>query len=440
MQNDRGRRFLRRGATLKKDWTQGSIIGNLLLLSWPMVGMEMSYVVGQIVDMIWVGKLGPSSIAGLGLANIVIMIVISMHLGLTVGVRAVVARYAGAGDIRGANYAAGQAFIIITIWGALVTVTGIFLAEPIISLFGVEDEVVAEGTAFMRIMFAGWVTLEVLVMGLYTMQSSGDTLTPLMIEIVTRIVHVTLCPFLVLGWWVFPRLGISGAALSNVVCQAMGVVLVFWVLFGGRTRLHLTLRDFRLNYLTIWRILRISIPVLVMNLQRSFGSFVLTWLIAPFGTIAVAAHSLAARVEMLLSMPSMALGMGAGVLVGQNIGSGQPERAGKNAWVALGFVEAFMVTCSVVILLWAENIMGVFTTDPGLVEVGSIFLRIATAGYMIVSIAVLWVVQLPLAFFLPRVTNLGVYGLRWALVAGTFVGAIAYTTYFRLGRWKTKKV
>ena len=199
-----------------------------------------------------------------------------------------------------------------------------------------------------------------------------------------------------------------------------------------------------------------------MNLQRSFGNLILTWFMAVFGTLAVAAHSLISRIEMFLLIPGMALGSGAGVLVGQNLGAGQPQRAERSAWLAVGFVGTFILGCSIIILLWAENIIGVFTTEPDLVEIGSIFLRIATAGYlmmslgsvlqhciagagdtipnMIVSIVMIWAVQIPLAYFLPRITDLGVYGIRWAMVASTFVGLTAYVSYFVLGRWKAKKV
>jgi Na+-driven multidrug efflux pump len=234
------------------------------------------------------------------------------------------------------------------------------------------------------------------------------------------------------------------------------------LLFRGHTRLRLTLRDFRFSLDIIWRILKIGVPALVMTLQRSLGDLALTWFIVPFGTLAVAAHSLASRVDMLLFMPGTGLGSGAGVLVGQNLGAHQPERAERGAWLAVGFVEVFLVACSIVILLWAENIMGIFTTEPSLIHLGSIFLRIATASYlvlalvlvlqssiagagdtvpnMIINVGMIWAVQLPLAFLLPRVTDLGIFGVRWAIVASTFAGTIAYVTYFRLGRWKTKKV
>lgn len=449
-------------APFKHDWTKGAVFSNLLLLSWPMVVMESLYVVSQIVDLIWVGRLGSAAIAGVGIANIVLMIIMSMTMGLIVGARAMIARHIGALDIAGANHVVAQAIILSTTWGLLVTVIGLSLAEPVLSRFGLEAEVVTQGVAYIRIMFAGWVTMEVLVICLYSMQAAGDAVTPMKVELLLRVIHVTICPFLVLGWWVFPRMGVSGAALSNVISQCLGVLIVTWILFRGHTRLQPGWRDFHVTPGIIWRILRISIPALVMSLQRAFGNLILTWLIIPFGTLAVAAHSLASRMEMFIIIPGMALGNSTGVLVGQNLGAGQPERAEKSVWLAIGVLEAFMIVCSTVILLWAEGIMGIFATDPGLVELGSVFLRIATAGYlvlafvavlqsgiagagdtiptMVVSIVAIWAVQLPLAFILPRVTDLGVYGLRWAIVAATVAATIAYVVYFKLGRWKSKRV
>jgi len=195
----------------KHDWTKGSVFSNLLLLSWPMVVMESLYVVSQIVDLIWVGRLGSAAIAGVGIANIVLMMVMSMTMGLIVGARAMIARYIGALDIAGANHVAAQAIILSTTWGLLVTVIGLLLAEPVLSRFGLEAEVVTQGVAYMRIMFAGWVAMEVLIMCLYSMQAAGDAITPMKIEFLLRVIHVSICPFLVLGWWIFPRMGVSGS-------------------------------------------------------------------------------------------------------------------------------------------------------------------------------------------------------------------------------------
>ena len=452
----------RRGAAFDRDWTKGSIVWNLLSLSWPMIVSYGLYMVGQTVDMIWVGKLGAAPIAGVGIGGIVVMLVLTAKFGLVMGARAMVARFVGAGDTEGANHIAQQALVISAVYGIVMTVVGVFLAEPILNLFGLESDVVAEGAAYIRIVLAGWVAMSFWLMTFSIMQASGDAVTPMKISIYIRIVHVALCPFLVFGWWIFPCLGVSGAALSNVIYQVLGMVLGLWVLFSGRTRLRLTLRNFRLDLNIIWRIVKIALPACVMGVQGNLGHLALTWFVVPFGTFAIAAHSLVQRVEMILFLPSMGLGTGAGVLVGQNLGAHQPERAEKSGWLALGFVEAFMVACSLVILLGAENIIRIFNIEPGLVEIGSTFLRIAAAGYLVVgftavlqncisgagdtlppmifAIIVIWLVQIPLAFLLSRVTDLGVYGVRWAIVAGMLVGAVAYPMYFRLGRWKRKMV
>jgi putative MATE family efflux protein len=452
----------RKGSVPNRDWTQGPVVKNLLQLSWPMIVMESLFVVSQVVDMIWIGRLGPSSIAGVGVANIVIMLVMAMDMGLIVGVRAMVARFVGAGDMKTANHVAAQALVLSASWGALMMTFGILLAEPIMRLFGLEEIVVAEGMAYMRVMFSGWIAMDLLVMSLYVIQSAGDTIRPMMIEGFMRVIHVTLCPFLVLGIGVFPKMGVSGAALSNIISQALGTILCLGLLLGGYTRLHLKKADFRVDFSIIRRILKIGIPALVMNIQRSFGTFILTYLIAPFGTLAVAAHSLASRLEMFVMMPGMALGMGAGVLVGQNLGAGQPARAEKSAWMAVGILQAFMVVCSAAVLIWARQIMSIFTTDPALLDISAAFIRITTATFfvmsvatvlqsciasagdtvpnMIISIAVMWAAQIPVAFVLSRYTGLGVYGIRWAMVVSTAVGTIVYFIYFRLGRWKHKKV
>ena len=449
-------------AAPEKDWTQGSIIGNLVMLSWPMVIMEALYMIGQIVDMIWVGRIGPASIAGVGIANVCFLVVASMDIGLIMGIRAMVARFVGAGDMRSASNIAGQALILGALWGIIVAIAGLAIIKPVFGLFGVEPEVIAEGVAYIRILFAGWIAMGVLVMGLYSIQASGDTVRPMVTEVCIRSVHVLLCPFLVLGWWIFPQLGVVGAALSNVIAHSLGAIVIVVLLFSGRTRLKITWSDLRPVPDYIWRILKIGIPSLILHTQKSFGDVILAWIIVPFGTLAVAAHSLVLRIEMIFLAVGIGLGGGSGVLAGQNLGAGQSKRAEKSGWMAVGLMEAIMVVFSLVMLLKAESIVGIFTTEPDLIELSAAFLRIAVAGYlifgivlvlqdciagtgdtlptMIVSIAMIWLVQLPLAFYLPSVANLGVYGVRWAIVAGIFAGSVFYIIYFMLGRWKSRKV
>jgi putative MATE family efflux protein len=445
-----------------KDWTKGPIARNLLLLSWPMVIMEGVWIVSQLLDMMWVGRIGPDSIAGVGIANTFLTLVYSVDMGMIVGVRAMIARYAGAGDIKGANHITAQAMLFAFCWGLLVTLIGVFLAGPILSIFGAEATVLREGTAYIRLMLAGWVFFEVLVFGLYAIQAAGDTVTPMLIESAMRVIHMTFCPFLVLGLWFFPRLGVTGAALSNVGAQTLGCLAIIWIVFGGKSRLKVKIKDLRFAPGTMWRLLKIGVPALMMNLQNALGSNLLMRLVVPFGTVAVAAQSLTSRVEMFLFVPGLGLGTGVGVMTGQNLGANQVKRVSKTAWVAVGFVQAFMVICCVIILIWAEGILGIFTQDRSVVEMGAMFLRISTSAYfvmsisqimqscvsgagdtvpiMVISIAVIWAVQLPLAFLLSRITGLEVFGIRWAMAAGMGFSTIAYLIYYLSGKWKTKKI
>jgi len=412
--------------------------------------------------MVWIGKLGVASIAGVGVASMAVMLITSARMGLTAGTKAIISRFIGADDASGANHVAQQAFVISGGYVIVVALIGILFTEPILSLFGLEADVIAEGAAYMRIMFIGAIAMSFRMTAETIMQSSGDSVTPMRITVSFRIFHAALAPFLIFGWWIFPRFGVSGAALTNVISESLGVVVGLWILFTGRSRLHLTMRYFRLDLGIIWRILKIGIPASIMTMERTFANIVLMWFMAPFGTLAVAGHTLVQRVQAVLRMPSMGMGNASGVLVGQNLGADQPERAERSGWLAAGVAQVFTLSVSLAILLWAESIIRIFNSQPEVVEVASIFLRIHAAGFllmgfyfvlqhsisgagdtmppMLITLLNFWLVQIPLAFLLPRFTNLGVYGVRWAMVAGAISGAIAYLVYFKVGWWKRKKV
>ena len=446
-----------------RDLTQGSIVNNLLRLSWPMIVMEATYMVSQIWDMLWVGKGGGANgIAAVGVGGLVMMMVNTIDMSIISGARAMISRFFGAREFASAKQVMAQAYMMGFCWGLVVTLLGSLFAPVILSLLGLESSVVAEGTRYLRILFAGWVTLELLIIGLYNIQSTGDSFNPMLIEFLIRAVHLVLCPFLVMGYWFFPALGISGAAISNVAGQALGAVAGLVLLFSGYTRIKLSLSDFRFKPGIAWRMMKIGIPSMVSMLQTNFAMLLITRIISPFGTLAVAANSLAGTVQNFILTPSFGMGAGVSVLVGQNLGAKQPQRAVKSAWTGAAILIGFMLVCGVVILIWAESIIGLFDKDPGLIAISADFLRISTAAFlvlglnyalmsgisgagdtlpnMLVSIGMIWLFQVPFTYILANYTGLGVYGIRWAVVISSFAGAIAYFLYFQSGRWKRKKV
>ena len=267
---------------------------------------------------------------------------------------------------------------------------------------------------------------------------------------------------LVFGVAFFPRLGIDGAAISNVFSQALGGGIGLWILFSGRARIKLTLKRFRFDANLIWRAVKIGLPSSLTMMQRSLTDLVTLWLVIPFGTLAVAAHSLMQRLDMFVQTPASGIGTAAGVLAGQALGANQPQRAVRTGWMAAGMATVLSLIFSIIIWFWSEPIFRIFTSQKDLVDLASNFLRINIASYvvwgvvvalsmclngvgdtivpMLTNLLTMIGIQIGLAFYLSRYTSLGVYGIRWAVVSGIVVRGFIYSIYFYQGRWQRKKV
>jgi len=452
---------LKIGIPRGRDWTKGNIFRNLLSLSLPLMIGNILTSTGNIIDMIWVGKLGAASVAGVAVSYLLVQLLDAFKMGLDMGTRAMIAHFVGAGDNRMANHVALQGYVVTIGFAAIVAIIGALLAVPILRLMGLAPEAVAEGAPYLRIQFIGIITMGLIWQNQGTMQFSGDTIGPLKVAMVYRFIHVVLCPFMVFGWWIFPRLGTAGAAYTGIISASVGAAMGLWFLLSGRTRLRLNFRHFRPDAKMIWRIIKIGVPASVTGIERSLGQVVLTRIIAPFGTIAMAAHALILQVTQLVNITGSGLGQGAAVLVGQNLGSHQPSRSEKSGWLGVGLYTVVVFIASLVVWFWGKNVLGIFNNEPDVLEIGNTFLKIQVLTYMCSGCVVVlqqclngagdtlpvmivtllgFGVQLPLAFLLSRHTGLGVHGTYWAIAIGTIVMAASYATYFRIGLWKKKKI
>ncbi len=418
---------------------------------------------GPTVDMVWMGKLGKTTMAGVGVASLAVMTVNAARMGLNTGLRAMIARAVGSKDLAEANRVTQQGLVISTLFAVVMAMIGGFFSNSILSVLGVSPEVVSQGAAYMRIQLVGSIFMSLAMLANGVMQASGDTLTPMKLVIATRLFHIVLCPFLIFGWWIFPRMEASGAAVTTIIAQALiGAGIGLWILFSGRSRLKPTMKGFRFDGTTMWRLLKVGLPASFTGMERNFANLVLVKFISPFGTVAVAAHTLLQRVDPFLQMPAQGFGQAAGVLAGQNLGAHLPHRAEKTGWTAAFVFTGAMVVASLLVLSIPGPIIRIFNSDSDLVKLATVFLRIEIVNYMVFGFVMvlmnclnsvgdtwipmwtnlisMWVICVPLSYVLSTQTDLGVYGVRWAMAIAIVMRAVTYIVYWKAGRWKHKKI
>ncbi len=440
-----------------RDLTKGSIPGNLWYLSWPQITESFLSVIDQVADLFWAGRIGFQAIAGLGVAQSFLMMLITARMGLDAGMRSMISRAVGARKIAHANHVLLQSLTLTTAYSVLMVVVGLALAEPLIRLMGVGDEVVTQAVGYMRFQFfaMSMVGLQRLTAG--ALQASGDSITPLKAASVSRAVHLILSPFLIFGWSWFPSLDLAGAGAANLIAQTLGVAMNMSALIRGTSRLKLSFRGYYIDYPMIWQILKIGIPASVTAAQRSVSQLIVVLIVVPFGDGALAAFALSRRAENTVNHSSRGMGRAAGALAGQNLGVGQKSRAKQSVVWALAYAGVASLLVSAIFLVFPDYVASFFNSDPDFVAQAAVWLQVLALGYfsmnavqvftqafnttgdtfapMVIMLSTMWLVEIPLAFALANFTNLGELGVPWAIVIGMTVRMVAYGIYFLRGTW-----
>ncbi len=446
----------------KREPFQGSIVRNVWTLATPMMFGNILQTVFNIVDIIWVGKLGGAAIAAVAMSGTILMVIMTLIIGIATGTIAMVARFTGAGDGKKANEVAMQSLILSFIASSLLAAAGFGLAEGMLKLLGGTPEVVALGTGYLKILLVGGTVMFLLFLAEAILRGAGDALTPMIILIVATLLNAILDPLMIFGKVGFPRLGVNGAALATVLSRGIGVVIAFVVLFRGNSPIHLEWKNVKVDFGLIWRITRLGVPSSIQMSLRSLMGVVLMAIVAQYGTYAVAAYGVGLRIMMLVLMPAFGLATAAATLVGQSLGAREPERAHLSAWTAARFTMLIMGTVGIIFFLFAPSLIGFFSTNPQVVKIGTAYLRITSLGYLFIALGVvlgrslngagdtvspmvitfisLWGLQIPLALILPGGFHLGVTGVWWAILISTVIHGTITTGWFQRGRWKLKEI
>ena len=447
----------RRSGRTSRDLTKGSIPANLWYLAWPQVAESFLSVVDQLADLIWAGRIGFQAIAGLGVAQTFLMMLMTARMGLDAGMRSMISRAVGAREIGYANHVMLQAITLTTAYSIVLVAIGLILTDPLLRLMGLGDEVVAQAGGYMRFQFFAMSAMGLQRLTAGALQASGDSMTPLKAASVSRVGHLVLSPFLIFGWWWFPSLELAGAGAANLIAQTVGAGMNLWALMRGTSRLKLSLRGYYVDFPLIWRLLKIGIPASVSGAQRAVSQLIVVFLVAPFGDGALAAFALSRRAENTVNHASRGLGRAAGALAGQNLGVGYTERARQSLLWALIYAGVASLIVAGLFLAFPDRVAHFFNSDSEFVAQAAMWLQILAVGYfsmnavqvftqgfnttgatfapMVVMLSTMWLVEIPLAFALSQYTPLEEFGVPWAIVIGMTIRAVAFGVYFVQGRW-----
>ena len=443
--------------TPTRDLTTGSIPRNLFFIAWPQFIEGFLRVVDQMADLVWAGFLGTRSIAGMGVAQQYTQMAWTGRQGIDISQRAMISQAIGMENQSLANHILLQAWTLTLAFGALMVLIGVFFTEPMLRLLGVSDEVVAEAAPYMRLHFIGSMARAFQQVSGHALAAARDTLTLMKSTTVTRVVHLALSPLFVFGLLFFPEMGVAGAALGNIIAHGLGAAMLFWILFRGTSRLHISLREYRFDGPLLWQMIKLGVPAALNGMERTVAQLVMIRFVAPFGDVALAAFTVTRRVEMFANLGSQGMGLASGVIVGQSLGAGKPERAKETMYWAAGYVLVVKGILSLFLFAVPWLVLSIFNRDPEFLEMAQVWIRIQAVGFLamglgqvfqnsfqmagdtlaplVITLVSLWGIGIPLAYVLSEYTGLGQYGIAWAVVISMVIRALAYIPYFYWGRW-----
>ena len=386
---------------------RGPVLSTLLRLATPNVLGLLANTVVIGFDGYIVGRLGSEALAGVAVVLPLAMLMLQMSAGgLGGSTTAVVARALGAGDPREAPRLAQHALLLGLAASLLFTL--LFASPAAYVLLGARDGVLAQAASYASVLFAGAAAVWSVNVLAGIARGTGQMGAAALALIATTAMHLTLCPLLVFGTGPLPPQGVAGAALSTVACNAVAALgLLTWLSRRGQAVRVLGPR-WQVGRSAFRAILRLALPSALSPILSNSSIALATAYVGTFGSLAVAAYGIAARLEYILVPIAFGVGGALTAMVATNLGARQAARAKRVAWAGAGLVCALTGGIGLWAALWPQAWMALFTADAAVQAAGSNYLRIVGGCYGFFGLG--------LALFF---ASQGAGRLAWPLLAST---------------------
>jgi putative MATE family efflux protein len=414
-----------------------------------------------IVDTFFVAKLGPDAIAAISASSPIFYVIIAIVTGLSVGVSALIAKAVGSKNYERVNVIAENGILLSVALSLLLLILGLLSISTIVSFLGVSGDVAGLMGGFLRILYIGNIAFFLGQVANGMLYGEGDTVTPMKGFVLALIINIILDPLLIFGISFFPALGVKGAALATIIGRSIGTAYVLWHLFSGRALVKLAFRKLSLVPSIIKEILEIGMPTAASQLGVSGGIFFLNKLVVAFGIGALAGFGVAYRIESLVIMPGIAIGIVTLAMVGQNYGAKNLDRAHRSSHVAGLFAFAITAAIGVSLFFWSHYLIGLFTTDAGVMAEAVTYFKIVGFSYgflglrfvaansfqalgkamnSFITIIAHFFILLGVAYLLVFDTKTGINGIWIGIAAANVLMGIVSTAWFWSLMERMKKI
>ena len=404
---------------------EGPILATLLRLAAPGVTVMLLQAGVGTMDAVFVGWLGAEALAGVSLVYPLLMLMQTMSAGgMGGGIASAVARALGAGRRRDADRLAAHGLLIALAMAALFTVVLLAGGPTVYRALGGHGATLDAALAYSHVIFGGAVVFWSFNSLASVIRGTGRMVLPAGVMAVASAAYLLLAPALILGWGPLPRLGVAGAAVASVTAFGGGMLVLAAVLFSGRSMVRPRLADFRPRAALLREILRVGAPGSLNTVFTNLTVVLLTGLVGPFGIHALAGYGMGARLEYIQIPLVFGVGSALVAMVGINVGAGRLARAERVAWVGAGLAGGITGAIGLTFALFPRAWMGLFTTEPAILAVGSAYLRIVGPAYGFFGVG--------LALYF---ASQGAGRLAWPLLAGFARLCIAAAGGWLATRW-----
>lgn len=358
----------------------------LLSMSLPPTISMMTSSLYNIVDSIFVARLGEEALTAVSLAFPIQILIIALAIGSGVGVNSYVARKLGERDFSEANSAASHGIILSIIHYVVLSILGIIFIKPFFNLFSVNESIFKMGYDYTYIVtfLSFGIIMQIGIEK--TLQATGNTLTPMFLQIIGAVTNIILDPIMIYGYLGFPRMGVKGAAIATICGQILALLCSFYIVLYRKQGVKISFKNFRWSSNTVKEIYRIAIPSFFIISTGSFMVMGINFILTKLSAIAVSVFGIYYKLQTFVYMPTSGITQGAMPIMGYNYGA-------KNRKRLLETLSYSMIICVGInllgtILFWSfpEKILLAFSASCEMIEIGVPTLQIISTSFIFGSI------------------------------------------------------